>query len=35
FEEEGLPGGWCDPPRDWSEEEIEKAKREYARTHEE
>ena len=35
-EEEGLPGGgWCDPPRDWSEESIEKAKQEYARTHEE
>ena len=33
-EEEGLPGGWCDPPRDWSEESIEKAKQEYARTHE-
>jgi len=34
-EEEGLPGGWCDPPRDWSEESIEKAKQEYARTHKE
>ncbi len=34
-EEEGLPGGWCDPPRDWTEEQIEKAKQEYARTHEE
>ena len=34
-EEEGLPGGWSQPPRDWSEESIEKAKQEYARTHEE
>ena len=34
-EEEGLPGGWSQSPRDWSEESIEKAKQEYARTHEE
>jgi len=35
-EEEGLPGGgWLDPPRNWSQEEIEKAKQEYARTHDE
>ena len=35
-EKEGLPGGgWLDPPRDWSKEEIEKARQEYARTHEE
>ncbi|MBA7673032.1 hypothetical protein ES703_81220 [subsurface metagenome] len=33
-EEEGLPGGgWLNPPRDWSEEAIEKAKQEYVRTH--
>ena len=33
-EEEGLPGGgWCDPPRDWSEEEIERARQEYAQAH--
>jgi len=35
-EEEGLPGGgWLDPPEDWSKEQIEKAKQEYARTHKE
>ena len=33
-EEEGLPGGgWLNPPRDWTEAEVEKAKQEYARTH--
>jgi len=35
-EEEGLPGGgWQNPPSDWTEEEIEKARAEYARTHQE
>ena len=34
-EEEGLLGGWLNPPRDWTEGQIEKARREYARTHEE
>jgi len=35
-EEEGLPGGgWLNPPSDWTEEEIKRAKQEYARTHEE
>ena len=34
-EEEGIPrGGDLDPPRDWSKEAIEKARQEYARTHE-
>ncbi len=33
-EEEGLPGGGC-VPYGLTEEEIEKARREYARTHEE
>lgn len=34
-EEEGLPsGGWLNPPRGWSEAEIEEARQEYARTHE-
>ena len=33
-EEEGLPGGWQNPPSDWTEEEIKKARQEYARTHE-
>ncbi len=33
-EEEGIPnGGDLDPPRDWSEAEIEKAKQEYAQAH--
>jgi len=33
-EEQGLPGGgWLNPPSDWTEEEVEKAKQEYARTH--
>jgi len=32
-EEEGLPGGWCNP-YGLTEEEVEKAKQEYARTHE-
>lgn len=35
-EEEGLPGGgWLNPPSDWSEEEIKRARQEYARTHKE
>ena len=35
-EEQGLPGGgWLDPPSDWTEEQIEKARQEYARTHKE
>ncbi len=33
-EEEGLPGGGC-VPYGLTEEEIKKAKQEYARTHEE
>ena len=33
-EEEGLPGGgWLNPPRDWTEEEVERARQEYERTH--
>ncbi|MBA7516357.1 hypothetical protein ES705_08405 [subsurface metagenome] len=33
-EEEGLPGGgWLHTPSDWTEEQIENAKKEYARTH--
>ncbi len=32
-EEDGLPGGSCEPPRDWSKEQIEHAKQEYSRTH--
>jgi len=32
--EEGRPGGdRLDPPSDWTEEQIEEAKQEYARTH--
>jgi len=33
-EEQGLPGGgWLNPPRDWTEKDIERARQEYARTH--
>ncbi len=31
-EAEGLPGGWCNP-YGLTEEEVEKARQEYARTH--
>jgi len=34
-EEEGLPGGSCLLPSGWTEEEIEKARQQYARTHRE
>jgi len=35
-EKEGRPGGgWLNPPRDWTKEEVEKARQEYARTHRE
>ena len=34
-EDDRIPGGGdLDPPRDWSEEQIEKARQDYARTHE-
>jgi len=33
-EKEGLPGGgWLHPPSDWTEEQIEEARQEYARMH--
>ena len=34
-EEEGLPGGSCVLPADLTEEEIKRARQEYARTHKE